>query len=254
MFGKRGKREMHGMTPSQTSKKMKRTLLYTYFTTLASLVLCCAMFLGTTMAWFTSDVSNTGNVIQVGSLAANVYRVEDNGDFDLSDHANPAFVISKVWQPMNAEAEAFKVVNGGSLDFNYTMDLAVKAGSAKDGNGTALTEDQLDAFLKCFDVYVIPGRSYSPGLKSFVEEKTDPAWTKVGTLHDVIKGIPASGGTVQEVLIRQGTVDVRQAGENESADAFTVGIYMKKEVDATFMGWNMELIVHLVANQLTSSN
>ena len=48
--------------------KAKSILLQTYFTSLLSLVLCVAMFLGTSYAWFVSEVNNTGNEIYIGIL------------------------------------------------------------------------------------------------------------------------------------------------------------------------------------------
>ena len=34
-----------------------------------SLLLCCALLIGTTFAWFTDSVTNTGNKIQAGNLS-----------------------------------------------------------------------------------------------------------------------------------------------------------------------------------------
>jgi predicted ribosomally synthesized peptide with SipW-like signal peptide len=48
----------------------KRALL----TSVLSLVLCFAMLLGTTFAWFTDTVTSSGNVIQVGDLDVELYQ------------------------------------------------------------------------------------------------------------------------------------------------------------------------------------
>ena len=48
--------------------EMKSVLLQTYFTSLVCLLLCVTMFFGTTYAWFTSEVTNTGNEIYIGTL------------------------------------------------------------------------------------------------------------------------------------------------------------------------------------------
>ena len=41
-----------------------------------SLLLCCALLVGTTFAWFTDSVTNTGNTIQAGNLAINAYAYD----------------------------------------------------------------------------------------------------------------------------------------------------------------------------------
>ena len=46
------------------TKKARRALI----TSLISLVLCCVLLLGTTFAWFTDSVTNTGNRIEAGKL------------------------------------------------------------------------------------------------------------------------------------------------------------------------------------------
>ena len=47
-----------------SGKNTKRAMLASAL----SLALCCAMLLGTTFAWFTDSVTNTGNIIQSGNL------------------------------------------------------------------------------------------------------------------------------------------------------------------------------------------
>ena len=41
-----------------------------------SLCLCLAMLLGTTFAWFTDEVTSSGNIIQTGTLKVGMYWVE----------------------------------------------------------------------------------------------------------------------------------------------------------------------------------
>ena len=47
-----------------SSKNTKRALL----ASVLSVALCCAMLIGSTFAWFTDSVTNTGNRIQAGNL------------------------------------------------------------------------------------------------------------------------------------------------------------------------------------------
>ena len=54
--------------------KVKSALLQTYFTSLLCMVLCVTMFFGTSYAWFTSEVSNTGNEIYIGTLDVGLFK------------------------------------------------------------------------------------------------------------------------------------------------------------------------------------
>ena len=53
---------------------VKNVLLQTCFTSLLSLVLCVTMFLGTTYAWFTSEISNNANEIYIGTLDVGLFK------------------------------------------------------------------------------------------------------------------------------------------------------------------------------------
>ena len=46
-----------------------------------SLLLCCALLAGTTFAWFTDSVTNTGNKIQAGNLEIELQRLQDDGSY-----------------------------------------------------------------------------------------------------------------------------------------------------------------------------
>ena len=48
----------------------------TLLTSVISLILCISMLLGTTMAWFTDTVTNTGNRIMTGSLGVQLLKYE----------------------------------------------------------------------------------------------------------------------------------------------------------------------------------
>ena len=61
-----------------SSKNTKRALL----ASVLSVVLCCAMLVGSTFAWFTDSVTNTGNRIQAGNLEIDLLMdKEENGTY-----------------------------------------------------------------------------------------------------------------------------------------------------------------------------
>lgn len=96
-----------------------------------SLVLCLAMLIGTTFAWFSDTVSNKGNRIQAGNLAVSFLasEQEENGDLkgtikDLGNTAVKLFDLSN-WAPGDTTTRYIKVKNTGSLALKYDVDFVV---------------------------------------------------------------------------------------------------------------------------------
>ena len=56
------------MKTNTTASEKSKILLRTYLTSLLCMMLCVTMLLGTTYAWFTSEVTTAGNEIQVGTM------------------------------------------------------------------------------------------------------------------------------------------------------------------------------------------
>lgn len=264
MLIKRGKREARGMTPAKARQKMKRTLLYTYFTTLASLVLCCAMFLGTTMAWFSSDVTNTGNVIQVGTLAAEMYHVVP------ADGTTPAretllngredyqvFDLSRKWAPTMVQTQTLKVVNKGDLNFKYDLSLLLTGTS---GAGTALTPAQQLELLSKFKVMV---RVHDG---SAIASDEGNEWKDLGLLTGFLVFEQQTGegeetiitiNGIQEILLYSGTLKPNVTIENGAATAdsvhyIDVAIMMVDNDDLDVMGQSFTVSVKLAATQLAA--
>ena len=126
----------------ETAKKteVKSPLLQTYFTSLLSLVLCVTMFLGTSYAWFTSEVNNSGNEIYVGTLKVGLFKEVPYGSetptlVDLADNAtvtdpatgaesSPKLFDSGIrWEPGYTALETIQIVNQGDLAFKYVLNF-----------------------------------------------------------------------------------------------------------------------------------
>lgn len=58
------------------NKNQKRALSFS----MLSIVLCVAMLIGTTFAWFTDNASTGVNLIQAGTLDIELQKSEDNGE------------------------------------------------------------------------------------------------------------------------------------------------------------------------------
>ena len=101
-----------------------RTTRKSIFTSALSLLLCFAMLLGTTFAWFTDVATSEGNVIQTGKLDAEMYwsdELLDANSDEWQNAANVAVFTYDNWEPRYTELKYIKVANAGSLNFKWKL-------------------------------------------------------------------------------------------------------------------------------------
>ena len=130
-------------------KSTKKSLLASGLALLASV----ALLAGTTFAWFTDSVTNSGNRIQAGSLKINAYA------FDLAADGTDSFTIEgvnggeafafeatpqdlkkdtspiindKLFEPGKSNAKLLKVENAGTLAAKIKLDFTVNDGGLMD--------------------------------------------------------------------------------------------------------------------------
>ena len=186
-------------------------LLHTYFTSLLSLVLCVCMFMGTSYAWFTSEITNTANEIYVGILDVALYKEnkvqiaatesEPAGErVELQNLANTDIKLFNNgirWEPGYTALETIQIVNKGDLAFKY--DLFFTDGVLQEG-ATQSLEDVAKYFDVCvFDHY---NKTYTAPT-SYEDILASGDWEKVGTLADVLSGKCVLAGnmvTVREAI------------------------------------------------------
>lgn len=112
----------------------------------ASLVLSAALLVGSTFAWFTDSVTNTGNKVQAGTLSidAVAYDLAESGDKgfaiegvnggdtfyfeeqgqDLKTDKTP-IISEKNWEPGVSSAKLLQVTNNGTLAAKIKVDFTV---------------------------------------------------------------------------------------------------------------------------------
>lgn len=98
------------MKKSQTKKALLLSAL--------SLVLCFAMLVGTTFAWFTDSVTSGGNVIKAGNLDIKVEYSLDGENWKDLDGATDLFQKGP-WEPGHTEVVALRIKNEGTLALKY---------------------------------------------------------------------------------------------------------------------------------------
>lgn len=101
-----------------------------------SLVLFVALLVGSTFAWFSDSITNSGNTITAGNLTAQwSYRTlnDDTAAYEPVSEELALFSSDTVWQPGEPHGYDFKVENVGSVDFEWelTIDLADTAGESQ---------------------------------------------------------------------------------------------------------------------------
>ncbi len=125
-------------------KTTKRALLGSVI----SLLLCFAMLLGTTFAWFTDNAATGSNVIKSGNLDVVVeYTLGDKdatGELKWADLDKATNLFQKgLWEPGHTEVVALRVTNNGSLALKYTANMNINdedTGLTKDGKKIVLSE------------------------------------------------------------------------------------------------------------------
>lgn len=115
------------MTKQKTTKK-------TLLTSILSLVLCMAMLVGTTFAWFTDNVTSANNIIRSGNLDI-VLEYWDGKDW--RDVDGSADILSgDLWEPGYTDVAYLRLKNNGSLALKYSLGVNIvseKEGVNKDG-------------------------------------------------------------------------------------------------------------------------
>ena len=101
------------------SKNTKKALL----TSVLALVVCLAMLVGSTFAWFT-DTATTGiNKIQSGNLDVELEYSKDFAEWKKVDNTTKVFEDSTEWEPGRTEIVYLRVKNAGNLALKYTLGL-----------------------------------------------------------------------------------------------------------------------------------
>ena len=220
---KQGKYEKAAPPPAQKQDKgLKDPILQTYMTSLLSLVLCCTMFFGTTMAWFTDEVTVTGNQIHVGTLSAKLALVGKEKTTTELEHNKKQDIfpdMDKPFLPGDERSTTLQVANTGEMDFDYRIKLAVDPAQSKLRDGTVMTMTQALALAEHVTVTV--------------DEK------EAGNLKEILEADDAlvSGKLMAK---NEATIDAKQ---------FSVGLKLDLNTPSEFMGQILYLNVRMVAYQ-----
>ena len=112
------------------------------FASMISLLMCFAMLLGTTFAWFTDSAASGSNVITSGNLDIKVEYTLDGENWNPLDGATDLFQKG-LWEPGHTEVVALKITNMGTLALKYAANMNIASettGKTKDGADIVLSD------------------------------------------------------------------------------------------------------------------
>ena len=131
-------------------KTTKRALLGSVL----ALVLCFAMLLGSTYAWFTDTDTVAIETITAGTLQIDVTDAQDNAietiDFEIPTNAAVNNAGDILWEPgATFVTNEFKIANVGELALKFQAKLDVTAAQATGDNVANWTAAQFDDVFEC---------------------------------------------------------------------------------------------------------
>ena len=210
-----------------SSKSTKRALV----SSALAILMCVAMLIGSTFAWFTDTASTAVNKIQAGNLKMEVtYKNTAGGNFEKVDKETPVFNNEALWEPGHVEYVVLKVSNAGSLALKYKLgiNIANEVGSTNVNNNAFKLSDYIR-------FAVLDG------------DKTED-----GVDRDALVAAATDSKLIKEGYSKE---DHLLAGENDSEKVVTLVVWMpttvgneanhKKDVDAP----SIDLGITVVATQ-----
>lgn len=161
-----------------------------------ALLVCVVMLLGTTFAWFTDTITNSGNKIEAGTLkiGLQVWNTENKA---YEDVGKKALFRHDKWEPGYTDVKAIKIVNNGSLALKYQIDF----------KSEKLTED---------------GRKLANVIEVYYKEQAN---AENGGMPKELTGFTKSG-TLAAFLENQQSAVTGALNENGNADYVMIALHM----------------------------
>ena len=184
------------------SKSTKRALL----TSALALLMCVAMLVGATFAWFTDTASTGVNKIVSGNLDVKLMYSTDMQTWKEATDQTKLFDDNALWEPGYTQVVYLKIVNAGKLALKY------EAGFSK--NYTSNRGKNVNGDWYRVDNYLKIG--------------TAETATKFANREDVWSAIAATEKTLaKDVMLTDGWITLNAGEESEP---FAVAIYMPTSV------------------------
>ena len=227
-----------------------------------ALVLCIAMLIGTTFAWFTDSITNSGNVIQSGTLdiTGTVAGVDQNAvnprytieginggqpfdfgtplDLEAKDEQGQSvnqMINESLWEPGKSNAKLLTVTNNGSLAAKIKLSFEIK----DDGLQNALWYDLIQ--VKDGQVIGQLTKREMSTLKAFAESVELPLSAGNSLQFILVYGMKEEAGNEYQgkgfaadvsIVAKQDTVEQDGFGSNQ----YDKGAFYPTDEDAAVAG------------------
>ncbi len=196
-------------------------------TSLTALLLCFAMLLGTTFAWFTDVAVSSDNLIQAGSLDIALMKGTPNGDGTwtwVENNGEAIFDYDK-WEPGYTTWAALAVENHGTLAAKWQAMLTL------DGTPSILAD--------VIEVYSTYDHIFDPDTRP---DFTDGTWRKMGTVRELLDndGMLLSGDFI----------------EPEHRQPIVIALHMVEDAGNEYQGLNLgaNFNIKVMATQASFEN
>ena len=185
-----------------SSKNTKRALV----SSALAMLVCVALLIGTTFAWFTDTASTGVNKIQSGSLDVELEYSTDMVEWQPAATSTKLFSDSTLWEPGVTEVVYLRVKNAGTLALKYTMGLNSQVGFANGVN--------------------VNGDTYNVG--DYLKMGTATVAEKLATREEAWAAVASSADKIKNLKPFVEGMPVLKAGESTAPMALV--IYMPTEV------------------------
>ena len=206
------------------SKSTKRALM----SSILAMLVCVAMLIGSTFAWFTDSVTSTGNIIKSGTLDVEMKWADGTESLDSADWKDAskgAIFDYDLWEPGYTEVRHVKISNVGSLALKYEVRIAATG--------------EVSELADVIDVYYIKN-----GAQITDRTQLNDA-NKIGTLAQVLANPYAAKGNL-----------FGKKGETVDSDIATIALKMQESAGNEYQDLSIgsEFAVVIVATQDTVEN
>ena len=214
--------------------KTKKSALLMSFT---SLLICFAMLVGSTFAWFTDTATTGVNKIVAGKLDVELLMYNGTEYANISKEPAPIFGsetstvaqnnnLDTLWEPSKTQVAYLAIKNEGNLDLKYQVALNVT--NPADGK----------------DLYQVMQYAIAPDVKG--TDPTLPAWTE---------GKPVTTGT--QIVSGTNTTNADPAGvklPHGETHYFALLVHMDENAGNKYQNGKVEFDLTVYATQLNSES
>ena len=191
-----------------TNKSTKKAL----FLSVLSMLICVAVLVGTTFAWFTDSVTSGRNTIKAGNLDV-VLEYWNGTKYAEVTETTKLFNDAAHWEPGHTEVAYLKVSNAGSLALKYQLSVNVY----EEITGTNVADEEF--YLSDHLVFKVVDKKIASDADLFTRDTAIAAAGDVKGIKDRLSG--------NKTVHKSGEKSLKNTGD---ADYVALIIYMPTTV------------------------